>query len=672
MSKKTAWLVFPCVCLLFSLASLYLAKVTGALDSTRHNICFNIDSSANGLTQAFTSRTPEAFNEHQSTSKVLTQGRQKVCFPVTIGERFIRWDPNNNYSSMLINQASVTFLGLNQPLALDQLISKTSGITNSEPKQTELLLHFTDPDPQIIFEIGDSIRYKELLYSAIILTIAYALALYIANLLVKKLIIEKIPAYRMAIFAIIALTLTHQFTGVIAVGDGAGWDGNAYLNLIFDWKQSEHFPDTDPYRMSRLPGFAPLIALEFLHDFSRQQLIQIQVILNIIGFGAASGFFLDYLMRSGLSLKKANEYTLMMLLSWPVMVMSTYYPLLSDHLAIIFSCFSLWCFSKKHRASLLVLCLISPLVMPGLFLLPFTLLAFSSTQESNGWLSRWATSPQFKIVLFLLFSIIMTSFTYSSLNQISDTELLNIGLSIAPGLPNLKKLSFMYVLCALIVVSWLWSNHFPQKEFFSNLSINWLLLALFASIFGHAALYFGLNWNTGFKGPNLWQNMIFQSLNAPLKPLISHFVYFGPLFIVALALLFRSTDSKRLHYPVKIAILGFLPILAIGSETRQWVAILPFLVAFIAQYGIKSRIRKLILGFSVLLAAPLFWLPGSVERAFALKLPMTEPLWQLYFGRHGPWMSYTTYLISGALMLVFIAFWMLAKRKDHSVKMADE
>ena len=132
------------------------------------------------------------------------------------------------------------------------------------------------------------------------------------------------------------------------------------------------------------------------------------------------------------------------------------------------------------------------------------------------------------------------------------------------------------------------------------------------------------------------------------------------------------TDSARLHYPVKTAILGFLPILAIGSETRQWVALLPFLAAFVAQSGITSKMRKLMLVFSVLLALPLFWLAGSVEKAVALKLPMTEPLWQLYFGRHGPWMSYTTYLISGALMLVFLTSWFLAKDKVTPKKMAAE
>ena len=476
----------------------------------------------------------------------------------------------------------------------------------------------------------------------------------------------------MAIFAMGILIIIYQFSGIIAVGGGAGWDGSAYLNLLFDWKQSGHLPDADPYRMSRLPGFTPLIALAFLINLSAEQLIHIQVALNIIGYGVALGLFLDYLLRCGIPLKAATQYSMMMLLSWPILVMPTYYPLLSDHFATIISCISLWCFSKKYRASLLAICLLSPLVMPGLFLLPLTLLAFSSTQESNILLSRWTTSTQFKITVFTALSLTMVSFTYSLLSRISDSELLNTGSSIAPGLPHLRTLSTIYVLTALIVVAWLWSNHFSKNEFISKLSIQWLILALLASVAGHAILYFGLNWNNGFRGPNLWQNMLFQSINSPFKPLISHFIYFGPLFIAALVLLFRPTDSTRLHYPVKIAILGFLPILAIGSETRQWVALLPFLAAFVAQSGITSKMRKLILVFSVLLALPLFWLAGSVEKAVSLKLPMTEPLWQLYFGRHGPWMSYTTYLISGALMLVFFTSWLLAKDKTAPKKMAAE
>lgn len=676
MSRKTAlrpafvWLLlmFGCACL--SVTSVYIIKITGALGSTTHDVCFSVTSSVEGVTQLFRSTTPGIFNEQKSESKALNKGTQTICFKVSLGEQYLRWDPSNVTSTMQIDRSIVNFYGFRQLLPLKQLQSSSRGITSSSEMDTPWLLNFVDGDPQIFFEIDDSTRRKELLYAATLITLAYFLVIIGTIFLLKKLILEKNPSYCMAIFAMGTLIIIYQFSGIIAVSDGAGWDGSAYLNLLFDWIQSGHLPNADPYRMSRLPGFTPLITLAFLINLSAEQLIHIQVALNIIGYGVALGLFLDYLLRSGVPLKSATQYSIIMLLSWPILVISTYYPLLSDHFATIISCFSLWCFSKKYRVSLLVSCAISPLVMPGLFLLPLTLLAFASTQESNILLSRWRTSTKFKITLFTALSLTMVSFTYSSLSQISDSELLNIGSSIAPGSPRLRTLSTICVLTSLIVAAWLWSDHFSKSEFISKLSIKWLILAMIASVTGHAILYFGLNWDNGFRGPNLWQNMLFQSINSPLKPLISHFIYYGPLFITALVLLFRSTDSTRLHYPVKIAILGFLPILAIGSETRQWIALLPFLAAFVAQSSITSKVRKLILVFSVLLALPLFWLAGSVEKAVALKLSMTEPLWQLYFGRHGPWMSYTTYLVNSALMLVFFTSWLLAKDKIAPKKTA--
>lgn len=674
MSKKKtwrpgfAWLALPCACFLLSLASLYLANVTGVLNSGRQDVCFSVDASASGIMQLFRSTIAGGYTEQQSESRPLIQGIQAVCFPVSVGERFLRWDPNNIASSMQINRASVSFYGFRQSLALDPLESNSHAIINSASNKHALKLSFTNDDPQIIFEISDSIRNKEILYGALLLTLALTFTLYIARQLFKKIIIEKNPAYRMAAFAIIALILIHQFTGIIAVGNGTGWDGNAYLDLLFTWKHSGHLPDTDPYRISRLASVFPTVASEFLFDLSRRQLLYVQMAFNILGIGIALGLFLDYLLKSGLPLKPATQYTLVLLLTWPVLVLSTYYPMLSDHLAVVLSCFCLWCFAHKRFSWLVITCLLSPLVMPGLFLLPLTLLTFSSLEQESSRINQFVFTRKSRLLVFVGLAVAMIIYACLWFTRISDEELLHVGSTLAPGLPRARLLSSAYLIGSLVLIAWLWSRLLEKNGALSVLSVSRFFLALSAATLGHAILYFGLDWNKGFKGPNLLQNMFYQGLNAPFKPLLSHFVYFGPCFIIALQLLFLSTPSARHLRSVKIAILGFLPLLAIGSESRQWVAILPFLVAYIAQFDFSEKRRQLMLYCSVLLLIPLFWLATAVTKANSMQLPTTDPLWQLYFGRYGPWMSQTTFLISTMALLVFIVAWVLTRPSRTKTK----
>lgn len=645
------------IALLAALASLCLFKATGTLDAARHNICFSVDSSSKGVTQLFWSSKAGAFSESQSDSQVITAGTQRVCFAIRTGERFLRWDPSNVASNMRIDLIEVNFWGLRQSLP-PSLLALANGLTPPTTDASSVEMTFDNDDPQIRFEISGLIKLKEFAYTGAMLTLVYLLTISFCLFIVRKLIVEKSVAYRMSVLAALLLLCAYQFTGLIAVGDGAGWDGNAYLNLLFDWKNSGHLPVSDPYRISRLSGFFPTVAAEFLLDLTRPQLLYIQMAFNVLGISVAAGLFADYLLKTGAPTKRAVQYTTALLLTWPILVMSTYYPLLSDHLAIVLSCWSLWCFSHKRFKWLLATCMISPLIMPGLFLLPLTLLTFSQSEVQASPINRLAFGKKTRFLVFLGLGAAMVAYASLWFTRIADNELLHLGSTLAPGLVRLRWLSSAYLIMALIGVAWLWSRLLERDSAFAVLSITRCLLAVGAAACGHAILYFGLDWSQGFQGPDLLQNMFYQGLNTPLKPILSHFIYFGPCFLIALQLVCTSNRSKLSARPVQIAILGFLPLLFVGSESRQWIAILPFLVAYVAQSNTSEKTTRLILYTSLLMATPLFWLANSIYKAFVTSLPMSDPLWQLYFGRQGPWMSNSTYLISAAALCIFaIAWW---------------
>lgn len=556
---------------------------------------------------------------------------------------------------MIIKKININFWGLKQELDLEK-IEPSASVLKIESSDGSIGYKFTDNDPQIYFTAPNTFSRIEHFACTLILWFGISLIVPLMTHVFKQAFRNKKPAYLMGVFTVIALILVYQITGKIAVNNGAGWDGQNYLELLIQWKNTGIVPN-DPYRISRVIGFLPLVLTEFVFGLSISKLIFLQTILNIVGIGIAIGFFMDYLLKCGLPLKKAYQYSTALLLSWPVLVMSTYYPILSDHLAIILTCVSLWCHIEKRFYILAAICIISPFVMPGYFLIPFILLCLPNQPQPLNALSRFSLSKKWRVATFVMLSAAMTLYIVARMVKIDDDVLLHKGSSLTPAMLDLRAVSSIFVVASFVLIAWTWSNQFKNNAIFSHLSIKWLIVALGSFAVGHAMLYFGLDWNSGFRGPNLIENMLYQALNAPIKPLVAHFVFFGPVFIGSLFLLLSTQNSTDITYAVKAILLAFLPILAIGSESRQWISVLPLFFAFVAQSNISKAKTRLIFWFSIFLIIPLFWLENSVADAFATDLPMSDLKWQFYFGRQGPWISQSVYTGALLAMLCFASLW---------------
>lgn len=648
--------------------SLILVSIALTSNLAHQTICFSVNSSASGISQLFSAEDQTGFREENSSSVALQSGTQELCFPVALTSRYLRWDPSDKPGSIELTQAMLL-----TPMWQHKLPFKTFGLINIEPKELSgsesvYTLSFNNSDPQLVFKISYWLVLKEVVCSTLIFTLLILPFLYALTFAFTRVIVDNNRTYQIVVCTALMLLCVWQIIGLIPVGDGSGWDGGAYLNLIFDWRNSGSMPTSDPYRMSRLPGFSPLVVMEFLLHLDRKSLITAQVCLNVIGFSAAMGLFYNYLRRVGKSTNEATQYSVILMLTWPIIALSTFYPLLSDHLAIIFSCIILWLHSKKYLAGLWLACLTAPLIMPGIFLLPVTLLAFSRQQTESLTSIETQASKSVRVSIFIVLAILLFVFAYYSMSPIANDELLHRGSSLAPGMPEYRMFSTAYIALAFLGTSWLWSGLFSNREIYRNISPKWLTLGVVAAAAGHATLYFGLDWNNGFKGPDLLKNMFYQALNTPFKPLLAHFMYFGPIFIVALVLLFNHSAARERVDPVAVVTLGFLPILLIGSESRQWAALLPFLAAYVAKRGVSTYIRMLMIAYSVLLTAPLLWLADSSFKAYTTQLPMVDPHWQIYFGRQGPWMSFQTYKIAALLVTVFIGLWLLVRRLPERQK----
>ncbi|VEF12179.1 Uncharacterised protein [Pseudomonas fluorescens] len=641
--------------LLTLIASIAIGKLAGVFGRMQHSVCVTAVSSDSGITQLFYSDRAAEFSEENSQSAIIHAGQQKVCFTTGTGAKFLRWDPNNNPATMVVKRITINFWGLKQKLDLQQLEPSLS-VSKTPDSESDTAYAFNDNDPQIYFTLPSTFSHIENLACVLILWLSLTTTAVFTGHVFKEALLRKKPAYLMGVFTVIALILVYQITGKIAVNDGAGWDGQTYLGLLVQWKNTGVVPN-DPYRISRIIGFLPLVLAEFSFGLSISKLIVMQTVLNIVGIGIGVGFFMDYLLKCGLPLKRAFQYSVLLLASWPVLVMSTYYPILSDHLAIILTCVGLWCHVEKRFLGLAAICAISPFIMPGYFLVPFILLCLPNQPQALTAFSRFSLSTKWRIATFVALSIAMILYVVTWMLKIDDDTLLHKGLYLTPAWLDLRLVSSVLVVAALVVIAWAWSSQLKNNGIFAHFSMKWSLLAVGAVAVGHAALYIGLDWNSGFRGPPLIENMLYQALNAPLKPLAAHFVFFGPVFVATLFLLFKAQQPTNTTYAIKAILLAFMPIFAIGSESRQWISVLPLFFAFAAQSNISDVRTRLLLWFSALMALPLFWLANSVADASSSGLPMSDLKWQLYFGRQGPWMSQPVYLSSLAIMFVFVTLW---------------
>ncbi|MEO6678674.1 MAG: hypothetical protein ABIO21_15020, partial [Pseudomonas sp.] len=114
-------------------------------------------------------------------------------------------------------------------------------------------------------------------------------------------------------------------------------------------------------------------------------------------------------------------------------------------------------------------------------------------------------------------------------------------------------------------------------------------------------------------------------------------------------------NQRSIPVGILVVFLAFLPLLAFGSESRQWIGVLPVaLVIFaVADYTWRTRVWCLVV--SALVLAPAFWLKPYIAIAAGTGLGFQTFQWQFYFGRQGPWMSLTTYQVGMITLLAFVA-----------------
>jgi hypothetical protein len=619
----------------------------------------NIDADFNelGSTQVFYPNNG-GFSERDSTRHDITPGVNNIRLHLPgLSKQQVRWDPFNGNGDFVINGMSIKVSGLTFSISPEKITKKNEiYLIKYQADSTYIETTSDASDPSLFISLP---KNKVLIVQ---ISTFLMLILLIAALIIKAkfLDISSAPIYKqsylIAGFSAVFLTLTSFIVGTIAVGNGTGWDGGAYIAHVELIAAGIEVGD-DPYRMSRMGGFIPAI-IAAGYGLSREALISFQVLFNIALISVGLAYFYDFLRVYGVKNKVALISTSILLFSWPVLVLPVYYPILSDHLVLVTVCLSLWFWIRGNHNGLYILCLWTPWIMPLLVLVPMILASmpysrstrFIENEEMGG---GGLNKNMLQMIVFLLLALCSIFFAWLFMSRFSDEAIL-VHAGVKAGMPELRIWSAIAVCISLTAIMWVWAQLINSRALFYGIQLTSMFTATVCAAFSYIFMKLGLDWSTGFTGPNILNNIFVQSLSAPFKPYIANFLYFGPVFFVALtAFSLKNYKVVKLPWPLITLFAGFLPLLVIGSESRQWLAVFPIFVALFALLEIGFRYRVICFIFAIILCLPAFGLSEAINHASESEHDFLSSNWQYYFGRQGPWMSPVTYIQGMILTLLF-------------------
>jgi hypothetical protein len=651
----------------------FLAFILMGLSFFQPNLNIEGVFSQSDSTQIFYPSSNGRLSESHSSRQDIYQGMNVIKLQLPgLPRQWVRWDPFNGQGSFDVRNMYVTVSGLAFSIA-SGAVSKNNEIVILEYKDgnihVETIAGATDPSLRI--DIPSESVLKVQIVTFIILSMLISFILIRTRVLSLSLVPAFKQSYFVAGFSAFSLIVISFIVGTIAVGNGTGWDGGAYIAHVELLANGVAVGD-DPYRMSRMGGFFPVI-IAAGYGLSRETLISFQILINIFTVSIALAYFHDFLRIYGINNCIALISTATLLFSWPVLVLPVYYPILSDHLVLAIACLSLWLWVRQFQNWLYILCLWTPWVMPLLVLVPWVLTAIpfksnspsKASDKTNGHFGLSKNTSQ--IMIFLILAIPSLIYAWQYLVLFTDESIL-AHAGVKAGLPELRIWSSIAVCLSITAIAWVWALLLNSKELLLSVKVASFAKATLFVALSYLIMKLGLDWSKGFKGPPIIANVFIQSLSAPFKPYIAHVLYFGPVVLLALSSFFlRYFRRIATPWPLIVLFAGFLPVLAIGSESRQWLAVFPILVALFALSEQPLRHRVICLLFGIILCLPAFGLLDAVNHASTYKESFLSSNWQYYFGRQGPWMSPGTYMLGMALTFLFllILFFLNQNKVSH-------
>jgi hypothetical protein len=459
-----------------------------------------------------------------------------------------------------------------------------------------------------------------------------------------------------ALAAALLLCWIARTVGVIAVADGQGWDGSVFVRVIQEIVAGA-YTNSDPYRTIRTVAFPAIYAVEYFR--LPASIVHVQRDVNIVLMVASTCMLYASARVRGVGRTVALVTVATFLMSWCVLLVPVFTPVLSDHLAIFTSSLSLLLWATGRYRALYAVVAMCVWIMPTASLVPLALLVMREEQR----VVDRIRFPLWTEAVFALVAIMACGVVYlwkgPGLLQGVDTHVFDFARNPDGELTGNEDLLPFSILVALAMAflcirtaATFLGTHWRQVD------LKRVVLGLAIALASFALMRLVIDFDKGFSAGQLFDNMSKQVLSAPFKTWVAHTVYFGPAILVA----YFFIVFRRAHLPAALSacLIGFLPLLAMGSESRQWIAIFPVAALALCFLPVSVYFR----GVLLLVTGCMFWGLGSlnehVTQAVTGNVGLQHPLWNDYMGRVGPWMTMSvfrhwlllTILMVGALSLV--------------------
>jgi hypothetical protein len=453
----------------------------------------------------------------------------------------------------------------------------------------------------------------------------------------------------------------------IPANNGLGWDGAGYALIAqkLDFMIKNHslsiyvtqriFPSFIIFSFSKLFDFsitnqnAPLL----FSVLNGTMLIISFYILNALAKKFKWSPQVKIISFAGLFLNFAN------------LKMIFYYPILTDTTAFTLCLGMLYCYFNRKNLALLVLALIGAWTFPTLLYVGMILFLFpiKANEKTNSEITASKNSGQYNPIVGFIFAILLTAAcTLVAYNH--------------PYPNTLGKNDTIFWLSCLCLFAYLFSafkyySYSRVKSFLSFIKPARVLLVLCIFIGVRQLILLVSGTEEGALNSLLYFNYISNgALAYPLNFIISHTLYYGAAVVLFIYYWKETIEYIYQKGPGLFLVTLLYLILSIGSESRQLINFLPFVVVLVAEVLNKKTISwNFVIFFTLLnLAISRFWLPLNhgdwpILETSPPQLTLEFPL-QWYFMNQGPWVSPAMYWITASIaILIFTCIHIAVKRK---------
>lgn len=458
--------------------------------------------------------------------------------------------------------------------------------------------------------------------------------------------------------AIVAFILAFTWQkDLIPVHGGYGWDGQKYGMYTQYWHQAVEQKAINRFRMQRM--LMPAILAKFLHKDGKpvqnEQVIQAYKIGNIISISVSIILFVLIAIKMKWSIPQLVIGFASAFYSFSVLKMSMYYPVLGDLPAMAFGWLAVFMWVHHYRLGLLATILVGCFTAPTMFLFS-TLLIFPREKVDVPNIPKWIF-PALLSVIFL--SVWAWSWLYASENflhppsfsQPVQTQWLWLSLPIA-----IAWIALVGTLVPRLTIPLI------KKIFLSN----WLwILILIGGLAGVRWLI--LYWSGTEMPPQsisgYIQLILAQSVTHPGSFIVAHAVYYPGLLLLTLIAVSQINHTLFENgYGAALLMVG-TGILLMGTESRQLIQMLPFIIVVLTQSLGRLNIKVWVaaaVAFISLIASRWWMYMGHPEQFSGNFLSFPA---QQYFQFQGPWMNSSSWM-KGAIAVV-IAWGLMVVLKKH-------